>query len=101
MRAKPTYDGHSVKLPNTSGEMEDIGSLHRAKSVDRLIAVKAFIYTEENGQISVRLERKHRGSNVGYWVAYKRCGGKLRKVYVSEAYALDPYNLDDAARRLL
>jgi hypothetical protein len=101
MRAKPTYDGHSVKLPNASGEMEDIGSLHRAKSVDLLIAVKAFIYVEENGQISVRLERKRRGSDVGYWVAYKRCGGKLRKAYVSEAYALDPYNLDEAARRLL
>lgn len=101
MQAKPTYDGYSVKLPNASGEMEDVGSLHKAKSVDLLITAKAFIYVEEKGQISVRLERKRRGSDVGYWVAYKRYGGKLRKAYVSEAYALDPDNLDKAARRLL
>ena len=101
MQLKPTYDGYSVKLPNASGEMQDVGSLLKAKSVDLLIAAKAFIYVEEKGQISVRLERKRRGSDVGYWVAYKRCSGKLRKAYVSEAYSLDPDNLDQAARRLL
>ena len=101
MHAKPTYDGYNVKLPNALGGMEDVGSLLKAKSVDLLIAAKAFIYIDDKGRISVRLERKRRGSDVGYWVAYKRCGGKLRKAYVSEAYSLDPDNLDQAARRLL
>ncbi len=101
MRAKPLYDGYTVKLPNAAGEMEDIGDLHLPSSVDRLIAVKAFLYEDEGRQISVRLERKGRGSEVGYWVAYKRKYGRLRKTYLCEAYALDPYNLDMAARRLL
>ncbi len=101
MRDKPLYDGYSVKLPNAAGEMEDIGSLHLASNVARLIAAKAFIYVEETGQISVRLERKGRGSDVGYWVAYKRQDGRLRKTYICEAYALHPWSLDAAARRLL
>lgn len=100
MRAKPLYDGYTVKLPNAAGEMEDIGDLNLPSSVDRLIAVKAFLYEDEGRQISVRLERKDRGSEVGYWVAYKRKCGRLRKTYICEAYALDPYNLDMAARRL-
>jgi len=101
MRAKPVYDGYTVKLPNVVGEMEDIGGLHLPSSVARLIAVKAFLYAEAGRQISVRLERKGRGSEVGYWVAYKRKCGRLCKTYVCEANALDPYNLDMAAKRLL
>ena len=101
MRLKPVYDGYTVKLPNTATEMEDIGCLTLPRNVARLIALRAFIYQEEAGQISVRLERKTRGSALGYWVAYKRMAGKLRKTYVCEAEELDPYNLDDAALRLL
>jgi hypothetical protein len=101
MRTKPLYDGYTVKLPNASGELEDIGDLDLPNSVSRLIAVKSFVYDEGSGQISVRLERKGRGSEVGYWVAYKRAGGKLRKTYICEAYALHPWNLDMAAKRLL
>ena len=101
MRLKPLYDGYTVKLPNGTGGLEEIGDLHSFTCVSRLVEVKAFIYDEGTGQVSVRLERKGRGSEVGYWVAYKRHGGKLRKTYICEAYALDPYNVDDAARRLL
>ena len=101
MRLKPLYDGYTVKLPNGDGQLEDIGSLSKSASVARLVGVKAFLYEEEAGQISVRLERKGRGSEAGYWVAYKRCAGKLRKTYICEAYALDPHNLDQAAQRLL
>jgi hypothetical protein len=100
MRVKPVYDGCAVKLANAAGEMEDLGSLMLARNVSRLVAVKAFLYTQDAGQISVRLECKGRGSEAGYWVAYKRIAGKLRKAYICEAYALDPYNLDEAARRL-
>jgi hypothetical protein len=101
MRAKPLYDGYTVKLPNEAGEMEDIGDLHLPATVDRLIAVKAFLYEDQGRQISVRLERKCRGSDVGYWVGYKRQGGRLRKTYICEAYALHPWTLDSAAKRLL
>jgi hypothetical protein len=101
MRLKPLYDGSTVKLPNSTGQLEDIGSLSSSASVARLVGVQAFIYEEEAGQISVRLERKGRGSEAGYWVAYKRHKGKLRKTYICEAYALDPHNLDQAAQRLL
>ena len=75
--------------------------MHLSATVDRLIAVKAFLYEDEGRQISVRLERKVRGSDVGYWVAYKRQSGRLRKTYICEAYALDPWNLDIAAKRLI
>lgn len=101
MRAKPLYDGYTVKLPNAAGEMEEIGDLNLPHSVDRLIAVKAFVYEDDGGSISIRLERKDRGSEVGYWVAYKRQNGKLRKTYICEAYALHPWYLDMAAKRLL
>lgn len=101
MRLKPVYDGYSVKLPNGHGGLDDIGGLSSAASVQRLVEVKAFVYQDGTEQINVRLEQKGRGSSVGYWMAYKRCGGKLRKAYVSEAFALDPHNLDAAAKRLL
>ena len=101
MRLKPLYDGNTVKLPNAAGEMEDIGDLHLHSIVERLVAVKAFIYEDEGRQISVRLERKGRGSEVGYWVGYKRQGGRLPKTYICEAYALHPWTLDSAAKRLL
>jgi len=101
MRVKPLYDGHTVKLPKAAGEIEAIGSLHSPANVARLIALKAFIYEAEGGQISVRLERKKRGSDQGYWIAYKRQDGRLRKTYICEANALDPWNLDSAALRLL
>lgn len=101
MRLKPIYDGLCVKLPNRNGQLEEMGSLMQPSIVERLVALRAFLYEEEAGTISVRLERKGRGSEVGYWVGYKRREGKLRKTYISEAYALDPYNLDRAAKRLL
>jgi hypothetical protein len=81
--------------------MEDIGDLNLPSSVDRLVAVKAFIYGDEGRQITVRLERKGRGSEAGYWVGYKRQAGRLRKTYICEAYALHPWTLDSAAKRLL
>ena len=101
MRKKPLYDGYTVQLPNEAGELEAIGCLTLSRSVERLIAVKAFVYRDALGQISVRLECKGRGSSLGYWVGYKRIDGRLRKTYICEAYALDPYNLGYAARRLI
>jgi hypothetical protein len=101
MGAKAIYDGYTVKLPNASGEMEDVGSLLSGRAIVGLVEAKAFLYEAEEGRISVRLESKARGSLAGYWFAYKRLGGKLQKRYLCEAYALDPWLLDRVARRLL
>jgi hypothetical protein len=101
MGQKAVYDGYTVKLPNGVGEMEDLGSLMSGPALTGLVRVRAFIYEAEEGRISVRLESKMRGSSAGYWFAYKRLGGKLRKMYLCEAYALDPWLLDRVARRLL
>jgi len=100
MHLKPHYDGWTVKLPNVHGGYEDIGDLNAPATVDRLVAVKTFVYEADAGPVSVRLERKRRGSEIGYWVAYKRHAGKLHKTYVCEAYALDAFNIDYAAVRL-
>jgi hypothetical protein len=101
MRVKAIYDGYTVKLPNSAGEMQDLGNLMSGRALAGLVRVKAFIYEAEEGRISVRLECKARGSSAGYWFAYKRLGGKLLKLYLCEAYALDPWLLDSVARRLL
>ena len=101
MRNKPSYDGYTLKLPNSDGEMEDVGSLTAGPNLLRLLSLKAFVYEAETGRVSVRLERKARGSSQGYWVAYRRIRGKLQKRYICEAYALEPYVLDWAARCLL
>jgi len=101
MRRKAFYDGCRVQLPNSVGEMDDLGSLLSGSTLGALVAAKSFVYAAEAGAVSVRLERKERGSATGYWMAYKRQGGKLRKTYICEAYALDPHNLDEAAQRLL
>ncbi len=97
---KATYDGYVVKLPNTQGNLEEIGGLHTAQTLLRLITAGAFVYTTDAGDVSVRLERKARGPLLGYWSAYKRRGGKLHKTYIAAAFALDPYNLEAAAQRL-
>jgi hypothetical protein len=101
MVAKALYDGYTVKLPNAEGEMEDLGPLLSGRAIAGLVGAKAFLYEAEEGRISVRLECKQRGSLAGYWFAYKRWRGKLLKLYLCEAYALDPWLLDSVARRLL
>src|SRR5438105_1218272 len=99
MRRKAVYDGYRVQLPNSANEMDDLGGLLSVRALEALVRTKAFVYEAEGGVVSVRLERKERGSEIGYWMAYKRQGGKLRKTYICEAYALDPHNLDEAAQR--
>jgi len=101
MGPKAIYDGYTVKLPNASGELEDVGPLMSGRAIVGLVGAKAFLYEAEEGRISVRLECKARGSLAGYWFAYKRLRGKLMKMYLCEAYALDPWLLDRVARRLL
>ena len=98
---KAIYDGYVVKLPNSQGNLEEIGGLQDSQTLPRLVKAGAFVYTTEAGSISVRLESKARGPLLGYWSAYKRFGGRLHKTYIAAAFALDPYNLEEAAQRLL
>lgn len=98
---KAIYDGYVVKLPNSLGELEEIGELDASGTLDRLVTAGAFVYSTDTGCVSVRLESKARGPSLGYWSAYKRIGGRLHKTYVATVFALDAYNLEEAAQRLL
>jgi len=51
------------------------------------------------GYVTVRQERRQRGGQ--YWIAYRRCQGRLRKVYVGASVRLTQARLDDLAQRFL
>lgn len=51
------------------------------------------------GFMTVRKERRERGSN--YWVAYRRVGGRLRKIYLGRAVELTQRRLAATAERFL
>ena len=50
------------------------------------------------GWMTVRKERRQRGG--GYWVAYRRLGGQVRKVYIGSGEAVTSERLEAIARRL-
>ena len=51
------------------------------------------------GFMTVRKEGRQRGGN--YWSAYRRQGGRLRKIYVGKAQVLTQARLDSVAATLL
>jgi LuxR family maltose regulon positive regulatory protein len=51
------------------------------------------------GVMTVRKERRRRGG--AYWAAYRRCGRRLRKVYVGRASAVTQARLEVLASGLL
>ena len=51
------------------------------------------------GFMTVRKERRERGGK--YWVAYRRCGGKLRRVYLGAGSCLTREMLERQAQRFL
>ena len=51
-----------------------------------------------DGFMTVRKERRQRGS--AYWTAYRRCGRRLRKVYIGRSAALTHARLEEIALRL-
>jgi hypothetical protein len=61
------------------------------------------VYDEQVGYIvgflTVRKERRSRGSE--YWVAYRRTGGRLRKIYLGRANQLTQRQLAGTAARFL
>jgi len=50
------------------------------------------------GWMSVRKERRQRGDT--YWVAFRRCRGTLRKVYIGRTAAVTPARLATIAQAL-
>lgn len=58
-------------------------------------ATKGYI----EGFMTVRKERRQRGGQ--YWVAYRRCQGRLRKVYLGASGKLTQACLDQVAQRFL
>ncbi len=52
-----------------------------------------------DGFMTVRKERRQRGG--AYWVAYRRCQGRLRKVYLGATSRLTQACLDRVAQTLL
>jgi hypothetical protein len=51
------------------------------------------------GFMTVRKERRERGGR--YWVAYRRCQGRLRKVYLGASVRLTHEHLEQLAQRFL
>lgn len=51
-----------------------------------------------DGFMTVRKEKRQRGG--AYWTVYRRCGGRLRKVYLGPSAALTIDRLEEVAIRL-
>ena len=51
-----------------------------------------------DGFMTVRKETRQRGA--AYWTAYRRCGRRLRKVYIGRSAALTIERLENIAMRL-
>jgi LuxR family maltose regulon positive regulatory protein len=61
-------------------------------------ATKSFSFQGNRGTLTARKERRSRGG--GYWVAYRKRGGRLRKVYLGKAEELTLTRLEDTAETL-
>jgi LuxR family maltose regulon positive regulatory protein len=59
-------------------------------------ATHSFAFTGRSGAFTARKEVRP-GSLEGYWSAYRKRGGKLRKVYLGKAESVTLERLDDAA----
>lgn len=60
-------------------------------------STRAFIYEAAAGTLSARRERQRNGQ---YWYAYRRSGGRLRKIYLGRAADLNRARLDAALATL-
>ena len=59
-------------------------------------ATRSFSFEGPSGTLTARRERRT-GSLEGYWTAYRKQGGKLRKVYLGKAANVTVERLDHAA----
>src|SRR5215216_5429344 len=62
-------------------------------------ATRSFSFEGPSGTFTARKERRS-GSNEEYWSAYRKRGGKLRKVYLGKAEKVTLARLEDAATKL-
>src|SRR5215212_6130454 len=62
-------------------------------------ATRSFSFEGPGGTFTARKERRS-GSNEEYWSAYRKRGGKLRKVYLGKAEKLTLARLEEAATEL-
>jgi LuxR family transcriptional regulator, maltose regulon positive regulatory protein len=60
---------------------------------------RSFSFRGPTGTLTARKEHR-RGSVEGYWTAYRKRGGKLRKTYLGKAEKVTQHRLDEAARFL-
>src|SRR5215208_4731644 len=61
-------------------------------------ATRSFSFRGLSGTFTARKERRSGGDE--YWSAYRKLGGKLRKVYLGKAEKLTLARLEDAATNL-
>ncbi len=62
-------------------------------------ATRSFSFEGPSGTLTARRERRT-GSLEGYWTAYRKQGGRLRKVYLGKAANVTVERLDHAAELL-
>ena len=62
-------------------------------------ATRSFSVSGPAGSLTVRKEFRS-GSDEGYWTAYRKRDGKLRKTYIGKAEKVTRHRLDEAARLL-
>src|SRR5215212_573813 len=63
------------------------------------MAMHSFSFEGPSGTFTARKEHRS-GSNEEYWSAYRKQGGKLRKVYLGKTEKLTLVRLDEAAAAL-
>ena len=59
-------------------------------------ATRSFSVSGPAGSLTVRKEFRS-GSDEGYWTAYRKRDGKLRKAYIGKAEKVTQHRLDEAA----
>ena len=62
-------------------------------------ATRSFSFRGPAGTFTARKERRG-GAGEGYWTAYRKRDGKLRKTYIGKAEKVTQHRLDEAARFL-
>jgi LuxR family transcriptional regulator, maltose regulon positive regulatory protein len=62
-------------------------------------AIRSFSFEGSAGTLTARKERRG-GGGEGYWTAYRKRDGKLRKTYIGKPEKVTQHRLDEAARFL-
>lgn len=90
-------DGALRFAPSAAGEQTPV-LVGSAKWYGLLEQIASFGFEDQSGRSFTA--RRERRDQQWYWYAYRRCGKKLRKVYLGKADQLEPARLQAAAREL-